>query len=75
MERFVYTVVLPPQAATFQWFLEATLPAPDKPYTQGLGTPAGTVVNARGVTCFVPPGGPAAPQSVVIMPKQTMPKQ
>ena len=68
VERFVYTVELPPQAADFQWYVRADMPPAAEPYTEGLGTPAGTVVTPSGVTCFVPPGGAAAPQSVVIMP-------
>ena len=69
VERFVYTVTLPPQKGDFQWYLKVELPAPTAPYTEGLGIPAGTVVGADGVTCFVPPAGPAQPQSVVIMPE------
>ena len=67
--RFVYTAaVLPPGGADFVWYLRADLPV-GGPYTDGLGTPAGTVVAADGsVACFVPPGGEAAPQSVVIVP-------
>ena len=30
--------------------------------------PAGTVVGPAGIACFVPPGGPDAPQTVVIVP-------
>ena len=68
VERFVYTVTLPPQTGDFQWYLKVELPAPGALYTEGLGIPAGTVVGADSVTCFVPPAGPAQPQSVVVMP-------
>jgi hypothetical protein len=69
VQRFVYSVTLPPQPSDFQWYLKVELPAPTTPYTAGLGLPAGTVVTASGVTCMVPPGGASAPQSVVVMPQ------
>lgn len=67
--RFVYTGVLPPQTSDFQWYVNVTLPpAPAGGYPSGLGIPAGTMLSSTSVNCFVPPGGAAAPQSVVIMP-------
>ena len=67
--RFVYTATLPPQAADFVWYVRADLPANTTAYSRGAGIPAGTVVGASGVQCFVPPGGAAAPQSVIIVPE------
>ena len=64
--RFVYTGVVPPQAADFQWFLSAALPPNATAYTEGLGIPAGTHISASGITLTVPPGGAAAPQTVVL---------
>ena len=67
--RFVFTVELPPQPADFQWYVRVDLAANTTAYTDGLGIPAGTVVGPTGVACFVPPGGAAEPQSVVVMPQ------
>ena len=69
LARYVYTATLPPQPADFQWFLRADLPANTTAYSRGAGVPAGTVISAAGVACFVPPGGAEAPQSVVIVPQ------
>jgi hypothetical protein len=65
--RFVYTGAVPPQAGDFQWYLSAALPLNASAYTEGLGVPAGTHIGAAGITLTVPPGGAAAPQTVVIM--------
>ena len=64
--RFVYTGVVPPQAADFQWYLSAQLPANTSAYTDGLGVPAGTHIGADGILLTVPPGGAAAPQTIVL---------
>ena len=68
--RFVYTTQLPPAGpgGDFKWYLEARLPANTTAYTAGLGITAGTIIAPDSVTCYVPPGGAAAPQSVVIVP-------
>jgi len=68
LERFVFTGALPAQPADFQWYLRADLPPNATAYMRGLGVPAGTVVSPAGVQCFVPPGGPGAPHTVVIVP-------
>ena len=67
--RFVFTGELPAQPADFAWYVRVDLPANTTAYTEGLGLPAGTVVSPGGVACFVPPGGAAEPQSVVIVPQ------
>jgi hypothetical protein len=64
--RFVFTGVLPPQASDFQWYLRADLPANTTAFTEGLGIPAGTVISPSGIACFVPPGGAAAAQSIIL---------
>ncbi len=66
--RYVFTGTLPPQAGDFQWYLSASLPANTSAYTEGLGVPAGTHFEPDGsITLTVPPGGAAAPQTVVVM--------
>ena len=64
--RYVFTGLIPPQAADFQWYFSAQLPGNVSAYTDGLGVPAGTHIGAGGITLTVPPGGAAAPQTVVI---------
>ena len=64
--RYVFTGVVPPQAADFQWYLSAQLPLNASAYTEGLGVPAGTHIGAAGITLTVPPGGAAAPQTIVL---------
>ncbi len=66
--RFVFTVALPPQAEDFEWYVRADVPLYASAFPDSIGVPAGTVVGAAGIACFVPPGGADAPQSVVIVP-------
>lgn len=69
--RFVYSAEVANSWATgVDWYVHVQLPANTSAYTGGLGLAAGTVITPTSVDLFVPAGGAAQPQSVIIVPEE-----
>jgi hypothetical protein len=68
--RFVYTASLSNPGVDFEYYVEATIPTyGGGVFPDSIGLPAGTVVGPNTITCSAPPGGAAAPTTVVIVPQ------